>query len=170
MGLLTALARDAASNARASLVDLRRAVDERRLTAPIDHTDGGEHGDLEALTVPECELLLAEESVGRVAYIARSGTPDIAPVNYVWVDGGVLVRSGPGPKLQAADRREIVAFEIDRFDEPTQTGWSVVLVGRAQRVPPEQIAELVLPEPWANGPRRYVIRIEAQRISGRRIL
>jgi nitroimidazol reductase NimA-like FMN-containing flavoprotein (pyridoxamine 5'-phosphate oxidase superfamily) len=167
VSLFTALARTAADNARRSLDDLQRTVAERRTIAPVDH---GPTGALTTLPVEECQLLLAEGCVGRFAYIARSGAPDVLPVNYLWHDGALLIRSGPGPKLQAAERKELVAFEIDHIDEETCTGWSVVVAGRAAKVAPEAVAALPLPEPWSNGTRRYVIRVEASRISGRRIL
>lgn len=168
MGLLAALARTAVDNARRSLDDVQHAVAERRAIAPVDD---GPAGTLVTLPREECELLLTEGCVGRLAYVARSGVPDVVPVNYVWHDGAVLIRSAPGPKLQAAERRELVAFEIDRVDEETATGWSVVIAGRAERVPPEEAARLPLPEPWSHSShRRYLIRVRASRVSGRRIL
>jgi hypothetical protein len=36
----------------------------------------------------------------RLAYVARAGVPDIVPVNLALDGGRLLVRSGPGPKLQ----------------------------------------------------------------------
>ena len=167
MGLLAALARTAVDNARRSLDDLQRTVAERKTIAPAE---GGPHGTVAALPREECELLLAEGCVGRLAYVARSGVPDIVPVNYLWHDGTLLIRSGPGPKLQAADRRELVAFEVDLVDEESWTGWSVVVAGRLERVPPEEVGRLPLPQPWSNGHRRHVIRVQASRVSGRRIL
>lgn len=167
MSLFAALARTAVDNARRSLDELQRTVSERRTITPVDH---GPSGALTTLPVEQCQLLLAEGCVGRLAYIARSGVPDVVPVNYLWHDGHILIRSGPGPKLQAAERKECVAFEIDHVDEETCTGWSVVVAGRSSRVTPEAVGRLPLPEPWSNGVRRYVIRIEASRISGRRIL
>lgn len=40
--------------------------------------------------------------------------------------GDVLVRSGSGPKLQAAERQELVALEVDDLDEADRSGWSLV--------------------------------------------
>ena len=167
MSLFTALATHALDNARRSLDDLREAIGDRRTAAPVDP---GDSGDLTALSLDECAYLLGEGRVGRLAYVARSGTPDIVPVNYLWQDGIVLIRSGPGPKLQAAERGEIVAFEIDDVDHETQKGWSVVVIGKAEKVHVAELSESALPEPWANGPRPHVIRIQARRISGRRIV
>jgi hypothetical protein len=111
--------------------------------------------------------LLRSRSVGRFAYVARAGVPDVVPVNYAWCDAGILIRSGPGPKLQAAQRGEVVAFEVDDVDERTQTGVSVVVVGRATVIDPRSVASDV--EPWAGGPHRHLVLIRPQRISGRRL-
>lgn len=73
--------------------------------------------------------------------------------------------AGPGPKLQAAERRELVAFEVDDVDEEAHTGISVVVVGRASREPDEEDG----PTPWADGPRRHLVRIRPTRVSGRRL-
>ena len=81
----------------------------------------------------------------------------------------VLIRSGPGPKLQAAERQELVAFEVDDLDEDGRSGWSVVIHGRASRLPwSEQQLDLA-GSPWATGPRRQLIRIRPRRVIGRRI-
>ena len=124
-----------------------------------------------ALDVPdeaECLELLASRTVGRLAYVARAGTPDIVPVNYRYVDGRVVIRSAPGPKLQAAERRERVALEVDELDEETRSGWSVVVHGRATVLRPEHEP----PEgavPWAPGPRRHVLQVVPERVTGRRL-
>jgi nitroimidazol reductase NimA-like FMN-containing flavoprotein (pyridoxamine 5'-phosphate oxidase superfamily) len=119
------------------------------------------------MTREEAVELLAANTVGRFAYVARHGAPDVVPVNYAWSDGAILIRSGPGPKLQAAQRGECVAFEVDELDVDRRTGRSVVVSGRAcvvVRHPGEDD-----PDPWADGPRRHLIRIVPSRVDGRRI-
>jgi nitroimidazol reductase NimA-like FMN-containing flavoprotein (pyridoxamine 5'-phosphate oxidase superfamily) len=125
-------------------------------------------GQLRELTNQECAQLLHEESVGRLAYIARAGTPDIAVVNYSFDGRDVFVRSGPGPKLQAAERGDRVVLEVDVLDPARRAGRSVVVHGRASRVPsaPARAEDLEL-SPWAAGPRRHLIRIRPARITGR---
>lgn len=150
----------ALDNARSAGEAIAQAVADRRALAPGP-------GGLAALDEAECLRLLATRSVGRLAYVARAGTPDIAPVNYVLDGRDVLVRSGPGPKLQAAERGDRVAFEVDDLDEQVRAGWSVVVAGRARVVPPAEAARLDLPEPWSQGPRRHVVRISG-RVTGRR--
>ena len=82
----------------------------------------------------------------------------------------MLIRSGAGPKLQAAERRELVAFEVDELDDDSHSGWSVVVHGRAERVTePDGADSAELPLPWAAGPRVHTIRITPRRVTGRRI-
>ena len=92
------------------------------------------------------------------------------PVNYALDGEDVVIRSGPGPKLQAGERQDLVAFEVDDLDEAAHTGWSVTLVGRASRLTAaERERVTVRPSPWASGPRLQLLRITAVRIDGRRL-
>ena len=150
---------------------LAQQVAERTALAPSTAAEL-EPGDLGALCREDCLELLRSKQLGRLAYVARAGVPDIAPVNYVISGSDVLVRSGPGPKLQAAERRELVAFEVDVVAEQAHSGWSVVLLGRAQRLSAAELRSLDqddLPRPWARGPRHVVVRIRPTRITGRRL-
>ena len=164
--------RRAVSNARAAAAALDVQTTERRELAPRNgHEPPGEPGEIARLSRAECMRLLATKRVGRLAYVARATTPDIVPVNFaVSDDGSILVRSGRGPKLQAAERGDTVAFEVDDIDEQGHTGWSVVVVGRARRVPRD---EAPAPDadalPWVNGPRHHVVAITPTRIEGRRL-
>lgn len=160
------VAGSALRNARDSLDVITTAVADRRQL----QQESVDPGDLQRLSVGACLELLGGRSTGRLAYVARSGVPDIVPVNYVLRDGAVLVRSGPGPKLQAAERRERVAFEVDEIDEDTHTGWSVVVTGRAERLSFVTADALDLPTPWVNGPRRHTLRIQLHHVEGRQLL
>lgn len=115
--------------------------------------------------------LLGSRSVGRFAHVESARALDVVPVNYVSrPDGSVLFRSGPGPKLSAADRRDVVAFEVDDIDEVHHTGWSVLVTGRARRLTYAEVQGLgPIPQPWANGPRYQFVLIEPTRIEGRRL-
>ena len=66
-----------------------------------------------------------------------------------------------------------VAFEIDNWDEATETGWSVLVRGTMEEVyRPEDVAELahLHLRPWSNPEaRRIWIRIRPEEISGRRL-
>ena len=158
-------------NAREAMATLAGAVSDRlALTASLDSADHDEPGGLRALTIDECYQLLAEGAMGRLAYIARAGVPDIVPVNYALDDGDILIRSGPGPKLQAAERRDQIAFEVDAVDDGLHTGRSVVVIGRARRLHASEQRHLAAaPGPWVSGPRHAVIRIRPTRVTGRRL-
>lgn len=161
------LARGGITNAHSALVEVQRAVQDRSaltedLLGPVAP------GHLRALDEPACWSLLASQEVGRLAFVARRETPEVLPVNYV-VDGReVVVCSGVGPKLQAAQRHDRVAFEVDAFDRLDRSGWSVVVHGRAHVVPPgDHLASV--PQPWATGSRHHVLRIVPERVTGRRL-
>lgn len=170
IALADSLARGAVGNARAAAAAIAEQVTDRRHLAPADEPGGP--GSLSRIQREEALALLATRSVGRLAYIARPGTPDVVPVNYVVHDGSLLIRTGVGPKLQAAERGEVLAVEADDIDEASHTGWSVVATGRAQRLSPRQAGALPadrLPRSWANGPRFALLRITPTRVEGRRL-
>lgn len=172
----TKRSRFALDNAREATLAVGLAVAQRaELTRLCAHDAGAfddnvTSGTLIPLSGVECRELLGSRQVGRLAYIARAGVPDIVPVNYVLDRDDVLIRSGPGPKLQAAERRELVAFEVDDFDDDAHTGWSVVVHGMAVREFRAQAGrDERSPAPWASGPRYSTIRISSRRITGRRV-
>jgi nitroimidazol reductase NimA-like FMN-containing flavoprotein (pyridoxamine 5'-phosphate oxidase superfamily) len=173
------LARTAVDNARRAAAEIGRSIEERQalmatvVASPREATEPSDSPHLVDLTRYECMRLLAERRLGRLAFVARAGQPLIVPVNYVVDGGSIWIASGPGPKLQAAERRDVVSFEVDDIDESTQQGWSVVVTGRAERLEPTspeartRTGALPLPPAWAPGPRRHLIRIRATRVSGR---
>ncbi len=174
-GTITATSRrlggGALTNARQALDQLTGGVqDRRRLLEDLleDPADAPHSGQLVRLSADTCLELLGSHVMGRLAYIARAGVPDIVPVNYALVAGRLLIRSAPGPKLQAAQRRERVAFEIDGVDDETHTGWSVVVSGIAGVLAPAEA--LASPVPWASGPRRHTLAIEIVHVDGRQLL
>jgi len=112
MHLTRRLTRGALANARDSLDHIARSVDDRRQLQSGLATALAP-GELGALGTAECLELLASRSVGRLGYLARQWVPDIAPVNYAVSHGDLLIRSDTGPKLHAAERGELVAFEVD---------------------------------------------------------
>ena len=127
---------------------------------------------LAVLSPAECHDLLDGEPVGRVAFLS-SGTPLVLPVNYALDDTSIVFRTTVGEKLAAADRREQMAFEIDGWDVETQTGWSVVVRGTAERVfDDEEIARLegLGVTSWAKpGLRARWIRLRPSEITGRAV-
>ena len=155
------LSRVALGNAHHALEDVRATRSERLALQDPDTSR------LTPLTTEEAIDLLRRQRVGRLAYVARAGQPDLVPVNYVWCDGEILIRSGPGPKLQAAQRRETMVLEVDEVDETTRSGRSVVVAGTAEVLQPWRPTPPI--DAWAGEPRRHVIRIVATRIEGRQL-
>lgn len=127
---------------------------------------------IEMLDEDECLRLLAAEEVGRLAVI-HATSPVIFPVNYVLEDRSIVFRTGTGTKLDHGQRSR-VCFEVDAFDRPTRSGWSVVVTGRLEEITPfdsRALAEArTLPiDPWAGGTRSHWMRILIDRITGRRV-
>jgi nitroimidazol reductase NimA-like FMN-containing flavoprotein (pyridoxamine 5'-phosphate oxidase superfamily) len=126
---------------------------------------------LEILDDEECASLLGSRSLGRVA-VWSGEHPAVLPVLYAMLDGDVVFRTAPGEKLIAAALGQEVVFEIDDADPSARIGWSVNVVGRAERIvnPDErQRAEALGLEPWAGDYRDEFVRLRTEQRSGRRI-
>ena len=125
---------------------------------------------LRELGEPECLELLAEHHVGRVAYCDDHG-PVVLPVNCAVDHGTILIQTSPHSTLASRLRTAPASFQIDEFDEYTQTGWSVLVRGSAAYVDPTDLpADEDRPHKWAEGQRTLHIRITPHDISGRRLL
>ena len=84
----------------------------------------------------------------------------------------IVFRTGPGSKLAAATSTQVLAFEVDEVDAGWQTGWSVLLRGRATEIDDaEEIRKLVNLglRPWSAGGKDHWVRLRATRISGRHL-
>ena len=132
---------------------------------PIDHAG------LEVLSVDSCLRLLAAVSVGRVGFVAN-GEVIVLPVNFVLDGQSVVFRTASGSKLLGADDKGAVAFEADNYDDITESGWSVLVNGRAEVV--EDDAEIdrlsrIGLHSWASDlDRPFWIRISPTSVTGRR--
>ncbi len=125
---------------------------------------------VEDLDEAEAMHLLESSRWGRCAWTAPEG-PRILPVNYAVVDGNVYFRTGLYGSLADAAAGNQVALEADELDDRLTSGWSVVVVGRADQVEdPAEVATLFrrMPEPWAPGPRPVLVRIVPAQVTGRR--
>jgi uncharacterized protein len=129
-----------------------------------------DHAGLEILPFDRCLELLATVPVGRVSFFA-DGEIVVLPVNHV-VDGqDPIFCTAHGSKLSVAEGQNLVAFEVDGYDERTKSGWSVLVNGRAQPVYEDaeiqRLSQLGL-HPWVTPAERpFWIRIRPTSISGR---
>jgi uncharacterized protein len=137
-----------------------------------EEADNRPAATLDTLSAPECLELLANESVGRVGFIV-DGQPEVLPVNFAVDNETIVFRTAEGTVLNQA-ALQTVAFEADRLDEATGTGWSVLAHGVAQDIGDaidlrsEQLRRLSLLT-WAPGRRHRWFRVDIVRVTGRRI-
>jgi len=129
--------------------------------------------DLERLSEEECLGLLGSTSVGRLVYLDEVG-PTAVPVNYAMAGRDVVVRVEGGAK-QAAMQQSVLTFEVDRIDEESRSGWSVVVRGTGREVPIETVSSLLhrmdgrFPTPWAFGVHNVWLQITPETVTGRRL-
>ena len=129
---------------------------------------------VDALTEEVCRFLLAEEDVGRIAFVDDDGYPVVLPVNYVLADEFIVFRTAPGSKLEGVPLRQ-VAFEVDHLSIIYRSGWSVLVQGHGQEVttaldPQHARLRDHSVEPWAPGAKDHWLAIRIERLSGRRIV
>lgn len=120
----------------------------------------------------DCLALLAghQQGVGRLAFV-EGGKPTILPVNYAMLEDRIVFRTAPGIKLELAERSGAVAFEIDHIDDVSQTGWSVVVRGRAETVTSKSqlfVLGATRLDPYVPGKENWVM-IRPEMITGRRV-
>nr|WSY50420.1 pyridoxamine 5'-phosphate oxidase family protein [Streptomyces sp. NBC_00886] len=125
-----------------------------------------------ALERQESLRLLAKVPVGRVVY-TRQALPAVLPVNFsLDEDASVLLYTSAGSDLVRAIDGVVVAFEADEFTGATQSGWSVVVTGRATVVtdPAEhQRLSQSGPRSWMPVRDGVFVRIESELVTGREI-
>ena len=131
-----------------------------------------DHAGLEVLGYEECLRLAGSQPVGRIAF-ADGGDIHIFPVNHRVLDGLVAFRTADGTKLGSAAEGSVVAFEVDRYDADTQTGWSVLIKGRAELLDDGTLQIRLRASglrPWRNRvPRPEWVVIRPDTVTGRRL-
>lgn len=164
-------ASSAAMNAWQSMVDAGDGRAQRDSLTP-GRQPAGPGNWLEEIESADCWKLLAGTCLGRIGFTAHGGRPVILPVNYAVADRTILIRTGRGPKLAAAERNDLVAFEVDDIDLVARTGWSVSVTGRGRRIddPSERARLAPCLVPWAAGPRGELVVITPMHVGGRRLV
>ena len=125
------------------------------------------HEGIDVLDRTECYSLLGTQRLGRVA-VRLTDELVILPVYYALLDGDIIFRTSGGTKLNAALLRTRVAFEVDH-EEP---GWSVLVSGHAEEVRDtgeRAAARACLGSRWPAGQRECIVRVRAEKVTGRRL-
>lgn len=112
---------------------------------------------IDSLPESVCRRLLERNTLGRVG-ITSGGLPLILPVHYVYDDGVIEFRTGAGTKLRAAANGDVLAFEVDAYEEASGRGWSVMVLGRAT---------VVTTDPNPSGERTHYVRLFCELVTGR---
>lgn len=125
------------------------------------------------MPVHECNALLAESTLGRVAVVI-DGRPEVFPVNHVFdeTDGTIAFPTNANTKLHAALHWPFVAFEVDGMDAAQPCGWSVLVVGHAEEIADADVIARLAPRRttvWRAGPQMHWLRIIPSKVTGRRI-
>ncbi|MED7949516.1 pyridoxamine 5'-phosphate oxidase family protein [Streptomyces sp. BE20] len=128
---------------------------------------------LEALTEAACLRLLSTVPVGRVVYTEHA-LPAVLPVSFdVTPDGRLLLAVRRGSATARCLDGTVVAFQADRLDPVTRTGWSVLVHGRADLVrEPEQVRRALRSglRPWVGDSDPLFVSLVPELVSGRRLL
>ncbi|MFD0279385.1 pyridoxamine 5'-phosphate oxidase family protein [Kitasatospora sp. NPDC127111] len=128
---------------------------------------------VESLSEAECLRLLSTVPVGRVVYTEHA-LPAVLPVSFeVAPDGRLLLAVRRGSTTARGLDGTVVAFQADRLDQVTRTGWSVLVHGRAEVVrEPEQIRRALRSglRPWVGDPDPLFVALVPELVSGRYLL
>lgn len=117
----------------------------------------------------DCWSLLAEAEIARVAWQGGDGIA-LVPVNYTVGEGAIWFRVDPESALARECDGQQVVVEVDRVDAESRTAWSVVVVGIAHMVDEIDVPDtLIEMRVWPGGPRRRFVRVEPDRLTGRRL-
>ena len=118
------------------------------------------------------EHLASAATASGIGRIAVNGdlSPHVIPVNFTVVDGGILIRLGPGFTAFHLDG-SAVTFEADQAKASQHSGWSVVVEGFAHIVTYDDIARLGanLPTPMVSAPGVRVFEIVPFKVTGRAV-
>jgi len=131
-----------------------------------------DHSRLEILSAPECLRLLGSAPLGRLVY-TYGGLPAIRLVNFVLDDDTIVFSTGPGDKLRAAERGDVVAFAADDVDLDRHLGWTVTAIGHLSVVTPDEAAALRRSLPlhsWLPMDDPQLVRLGIESVHGRRLV
>jgi len=124
-------------------------------------------GQLREMTWEECLDRLSAQVLGHIGLNDDRG-PVVLPVNYRMREGSVVIATGLSNTLARFALGTAVALEVEEVDPLTESGWTVLVRGRAEMIPHDELPEREeRPRPWVEGPRPLLIRIVPETLSGR---
>ena len=131
-------------------------------------------GELKEVGPAECFELIESKSVGRIGYCSAGGAV-MLPVNHALVGGEIVVRIAPSGQtaryLRDNGPKADLSFEVDEADDYTESGWSVLVTGTARVVQEESVLSVTDPPvPWPAGGYWEYVRIQPNRVTGRRLV
>lgn len=131
-----------------------------------------DHKRLEILSKADCLRRLSCVPLGRLVY-TYGGLPAIRLVNFVLDDDTIVFSTGPGDKLRAAERGDVVAFEADDVDLERHVGWTVTAIGHLSVVTADEAAALRAALPlhsWLPMDDPELVRLGIESLHGRRLV
>lgn len=132
---------------------------------PIDPS--GQSGD--TWTRVQSLELLRQTAAGRLIH-TEGAMPAVTPTCFVLdTDGAVVVPLPADSGLATSLEDVVVGFQVDRLDEQTLQGWSVLVIGRSHLLTdPARLADLRQdgPQPWGHQPVGSYLRIESELVTG----
>lgn len=142
-----------------------------RLPRPTVKAVPGAVRSLEELSRSECVALIGAARVGRAVFTVGA-LPAVVPVTYSLQGDSVVVCTDADTRLAGVAGQGVLAFEVDDVDPLTRTGWSVVVIGLAERVtdPAERASIHGVVAPWLPGHHDVFIRLPLTMVTGRRIV
>lgn len=133
-------------------------------SAPVPHVG------LEELDDGDCLARLGSSHLGRIA-LSVGALPAVFPIHFAMLGRDPVFRTDSGTKLRDASAGHIVCLQVDDVDNELHSGWSVMVIGRAEVITEaSELAEAaLLPlRPWV-GPGDEFVRIRSGLLSGRRV-
>ncbi|TCN42211.1 pyridoxamine 5'-phosphate oxidase-like protein [Kribbella orskensis] len=131
-----------------------------------------DHSGLQILDDGESLELLSSVPIGRLVF-TKGGLPAVRLVNFVLDGDSLIFATADGDKYRAAERGDVVAFEVDAVDEDRHLGWTVTAAGHLSVIDPDEAESLRhgLPlRPWAPQHDSYLIRLGIESLEGRRLV
>ncbi|MBT8211729.1 MAG: pyridoxamine 5'-phosphate oxidase family protein [Acidimicrobiia bacterium] len=89
---------------------------------------------MDDLSQSECEALLNTALVGHLGVADDNGVPYVTPVSFAYNGSSLMLRTGPGRRLELIRAHPSVCVEVSSFDEETGDWASVILWGEAVEV------------------------------------